>query len=134
MSDWNASIIEEFRANEGKVGGPFAGATLLLLHTRGAKTGEDRVHPLMYQAKDDDVVIFASYAGAPSNPAWFHNVVADSDVTVEIGTDTVPMRARVTEGEERDRLWNRQKELVPSFADYENKTNRTIPVVVLERS
>ena len=134
MSDWNASIIEEFRANEGKVGGPFEGATLLLLHTRGAKTGEDRVHPLMYQAKDDDVVIFASYAGAPSNPAWFHNVVADSDVTVEIGTDTVPMRARVTEGEERDRLWNRQKELVPSFADYENKTNRTIPVVVLERS
>lgn len=134
MSDWNASIIEEFRANEGKVGGPFEGASLLLLHTRGAKTGEDRVHPLMYQAKDDDVVVFASYAGAPSNPAWFHNVVANPDVTVELGTDSVPMRARVAEGDEHDRLWNLQKELVPSFADYENKTTRTIPVVVLERT
>jgi len=134
MSDWNASIIEEFRANDGKVGGPFEGARLLLLHTKGAKTGEDRVHPLAYQAKGDDVVVFASYAGAPSNPAWFHNVVANPDVTVEIGTDTVPVRARVAEGEEHDRLWARQKELVPSFADYENKTTRKIPVVVLERT
>jgi deazaflavin-dependent oxidoreductase (nitroreductase family) len=133
MSDWNASIIEEFRANDGKVGGPFAGAHLLLLHTRGAKSGEDRVHPLMYQAQGDDVAVFASYAGAPNNPAWFHNIVASPDVTAEIGTDTVPMRARVAEGEEHDRIWALQKQIAPGFADYENKTTRKIPVVVLER-
>lgn len=134
MSDWNTSIIEEFRANGGKVGGPFEGATMLLLHTTGAKTGADRVHPLMYQAQgDDDLVVFGSYAGAPSHPAWFHNLVANPEVTVEVGTETVPMRARVAEGEEHERLWNRQKELVPGFADYERKTTRRIPVVVLER-
>ena len=132
MSDWNASIIEEFRANEGKVGGPFAGATLLLLHTKGAKTGEDRIHPLVYQPRDDDVVVFASYGGAPLNPAWFHNVVANADVTVEIGTETVPKRARIAEGEEREDLWARQKQQMPGFADYEKKTTRQIPVVVLE--
>ena len=132
MSDWNASIIEEFRANEGKVGGPFQGATLLLLHTKGAKTGEDRINPLVFQARDDDVVVFASYGGAPLNPAWFHNVVANPDVTVEIGTETVSKRARVAEGEERDGLWERQKLQMPGFADYEKKTTRQIPVVVLE--
>ena len=134
MSDWNASIIEEFRANGGKVGGPFQGATLLLLHTRGAKTGAERVHPLVYQAKGEDVVVFGSYAGAPSHPAWFHNVVANPEVQAEIGSETVPMRARVTEGAERDELWERQKELVPGFADYERKTARQIPVIVLERA
>jgi len=134
MSDWNASIIEEFRANGGKVGGPFQGATLLLLHTRGAKTGAERVHPLVYQAKGEDVVVFGSYAGAPSHPAWFHNVVANPEVQAEIGSETVPMRARVTEGAERDELWERQKELVPGFADYERKTSRQIPVIVLERA
>lgn len=132
MSDWNASIIEEFRANEGKVGGPFEGATLLLLHTTGAKTGEDRIHPLVYQARDDDVVVFASYGGAPLNPAWFHNAVANPEVTVEIGTETVPKRARVAEGQERDDLWERQKQQMPGFADYEKKTTRQIPVVILE--
>ena len=132
MSDWNASIIEEFRANEGKVGGPFQGATLLLLHTKGAKTGEDRINPLVFQARDDDVVVFASYGGAPLNPAWFHNVVANPEVTVEIGTETVPKRARVAEGEEREDLWERQKQQMPGFADYEKKTSRQIPVVVLE--
>ena len=133
MSDWNASIIEEFRANGGKVGGPFQGATLLLLHTRGAKTGRDRVHPLMYQEKGEDVVVFASYAGAPAHPAWYHNVLAQPEVEVEIGTETVPMRARVAEGDEREELWERQKQLAPGFADYELKTTRQIPVVVLER-
>lgn len=132
MSDWNASIIEEFRANGGIVGGPFEGATLLLLHTKGAKTGKDRIHPLVYQAHDDDVVVFASYAGAPANPAWFHNLVANPEVTVEIGTETVPKRARVAEGDERDVLWERQKQQMPGFADYEQKTTRQIPVVVLE--
>ncbi len=133
MSDWNASIIEEFRANDGKVGGPFQGATMLLLHTTGARTGAERVHPVLYQAKGEDVVVFASYAGAPTHPAWYHNLVAQPEVRVEIGGDTVAMVARVAEGAERDELWERQKELVPGFADYEAKTTRQIPVVVLER-
>jgi deazaflavin-dependent oxidoreductase (nitroreductase family) len=134
MSDWNASIIEEFRANDGKVGGPFQGATMLLLHTTGARTGAERVHPVLYQAKGEDVVVFASYAGAPTHPAWYHNLVAQPEVRVEIGGDTVAMVARVAEGAERDELWERQKELVPGFADYEAKTTRQIPVVVLERA
>lgn len=134
MSDWNASIIEEFRANDGKVGGPFQGATMLLLHTTGARTGAERVHPVLYQAKGEDVVVFASYAGAPTHPAWYHNLVAHPEVQVEIGGDTVAMVARVAEGAERDQLWERQKALVPSFAGYEEKTTRQIPVVVLERA
>jgi deazaflavin-dependent oxidoreductase (nitroreductase family) len=132
MSDWNASIIEEFRANDGKVGGPFEGAPMLLLHTTGAKTGQERVNPLVYQAVGDDLVVFASKAGAPTNPDWFHNLVAHPDVTVEVGTDTVARRARVAEGDEHERIWSRQKELMPGFADYEAATSRRIPVVVLE--
>jgi deazaflavin-dependent oxidoreductase (nitroreductase family) len=134
VSDWNAKIIDEFRANEGKVGGAFEGSQMLILHTTGAKTGKERVHPLVYQADGDRLAIFASKGGAPENPAWYGNLVANPDVTVEIGTDTVSMRARVAEGDERERLWSRQKELVPGFADYEAKTTRQIPVVVLERS
>jgi deazaflavin-dependent oxidoreductase (nitroreductase family) len=132
MSDFNARIIEEFRANEGKVGGGFAGAPMLLLHTRGARTGADRVNPVVYGREGDDLVIFASKAGAPTHPDWYHNLVANPDVSAEVGTETLPFRARVTEGEERDRLWSRQKELMPGFADYEAKTTREIPVVVLE--
>lgn len=134
MSDWNASIIEEFRANGGKVGGPFQGATLLLLHTKGAKTGAERVNPLVYQARGEDVVVFGSYAGAPSHPAWYYNLIAHPEAQAEIGTETVPVRARVTEGAERDELWERQKQAIPGFADYERKTTRTIPVIVLERA
>ena len=132
MSDYNAQIIEEFRANEGKVGGPFAGAPMLLLHTTGARTGADRVNPVVHGRDGDNLVIFASKAGAPTNPDWFHNLVANPDVTAEVGTETRTFRARVAEGEERDRLWSRQKELMPGFADYEAKTIRQIPVVVLE--
>ena len=132
MSDWNASIIEEFRANGGKVGGPFAGAPMLILHTTGAKTGQERVNPLVYQAVGDDLVVFASKAGAPTNPDWFHNLVAHPDVTVEVGAETVARRARVAEGDEHERIWSRQKELMPGFADYEAATTRRIPVVVLE--
>ena len=132
MSDWNASIIEEFRANGGKVGGPFAGAPMLILHTTGAKTGQERVNPLVYQAVGDDLVVFASKAGAPTNPDWFHNLVAHPDVTVEVGAETVARRARVAEGDEHERIWSRQKELMPGFADYEAATPRRIPVVVLE--
>ncbi|HEY3140634.1 MAG TPA: nitroreductase family deazaflavin-dependent oxidoreductase [Acidimicrobiales bacterium] len=132
MSDWNASIIDEFRANDGKVGGPFEGATLLLLHTKGAKTGQDRVHPVAYQADGDRLVVFASKAGAPTNPDWYHNLVANPGVTVEVGTGTQSRTARVAEGDERERLWTKQKQVMPGFAEYEVKTTRQIPVIVLE--
>ena len=135
MADWNQSVIEEFRANEGRVGGNFEGRTLLLLHHRGAKTGTERVNPLAYQRLgDDSVAIFASMGGAPKHPDWFHNVVANPDVSVEIGTESFPARARVATGEERDAIWERQKTDWPGFAEYEEKTKgiREIPVVVLE--
>ena len=132
--DWNRQIIEEFRANDGKVGGRFEGAPLLLLHTVGAKSGEPRVNPVVYQADGDKLVVFASFAGQPKNPAWFHNLMAGGPASVEVGTDTFPVTARVTEGAERDRYWSKQKHDMPGFADYEQKTTREIPVVVLERA
>jgi len=131
--NWNDNIIEEFRANAGKVGGPFEGANLLLLHSRGAKTGLERVNPVAYQPVGDDIAVFASKAGADTNPDWYHNLLANPLATAEVGTDTVEVRARVAEGDERDRIWERQKQLMPGFADYEQKTRRQIPVVVLER-
>jgi deazaflavin-dependent oxidoreductase (nitroreductase family) len=131
-SDWNTRIIEEFRANGGKVGGPFQGATLLLLHHRGARTGIERINPLAYQATNGNYAIFASKGGAPTNPDWYHNLLANPDATIEVGTDTKRVQARVAEGQERDRLWTRQKEIMPGFADYERKTTRQIPVIVLE--
>jgi len=132
--DWNRQIIEEFRANDGKVGGRFEGAPLLLLHTVGAKSGEPRVNPVVYQADGDKLVVFASFAGQPKNPAWFHNLMAGGPASVEVGTDTFPVTARVTEGAERDRYWSKQKQAMPGFADYEQKTTREIPVVVLTRA
>jgi deazaflavin-dependent oxidoreductase (nitroreductase family) len=133
MSDFNAAIIDEFRANGGNVGGQFEGAPMVLLHTVGARSGEERVNPLVYQADGDRIAIFGSKAGAPTHPAWYHNLLADPDVTVELGPDTVPMRARVAEPDERERIWSRQKEIMPGFADYEANTTRVIPVVILER-
>ncbi len=132
MSDWNTQIIEEFRANGGKVGGQFEGAPLLLLHTTGAKSGQARVNPMMYQADGDNFAVFASKAGAPTNPDWYHNLMANPRASIEVGDTTVNVVARVAEGDDRDRLWSRQKELYPGFADYEAKTTREIPVVVLE--
>jgi deazaflavin-dependent oxidoreductase (nitroreductase family) len=132
MSDWNDKIIEEFRANGGKVGGNFEGAPLLLLHTVGARSGEERIHPMMYQQVDAGYAVFASKGGAPTNPDWYHNVLAHPDVTAEIGTGTVRLHARVAAGEERDRIWTAQKAAYPGFADYELKTTREIPVIVLE--
>lgn len=131
-NDWNAQIIEEFRENDGKVGGPFEGAPLLILHHTGAKSGKERVTPLVYQEVDDEYAIFASKAGAPTNPDWFHNIVANPEVEVEIGTDTIVATARVLDSDERDQIWTRQKELMPNFAEYEEKTDREIPVIVLE--
>lgn len=130
--DWNSKIIAEFRANGGKVGGPFEGAPLLLLHTVGAKTGQSRVTPMMYQDIGEGVAVFASKAGAPTNPAWYHNLLANPRVSAEIGTDTVEVVARVAEGPERERIWEAQKRAYPGFADYETKTTRQIPVVILE--
>jgi len=130
--DWNKQIIDEFRANAGKVGGQFAGAPLLLLHTTGAKSGKARVNPMMYLADGEDHVVFASKAGAPTNPDWYHNLVANPRASIEVGEQTLNVVARVAEGETRERLWSRQKELYPGFADYEAKTTRQIPVVILE--
>jgi deazaflavin-dependent oxidoreductase (nitroreductase family) len=135
MADWNQQIIEEFRANEGRVGGNFEGRTLLLLHHRGAKTGTERINPLGYQRlSDNSVAVFASAGGSPKTPDWFHNLVANPDVSVEIGTESFDATARVAEGAEREQIWERQKREWPGFAEYEEKTAgiREIPVVVLD--
>jgi deazaflavin-dependent oxidoreductase (nitroreductase family) len=132
--NWNDQIIEEFRANEGNVGGPFEGVPILLLHHKGAKTGTVRVNPLAYQADGDRFVVFGSKGGAPTNPDWYHNLRANPQATVEVGTDEISVRARVTEGDERERLWSRAIEAMPGFADYEKRTPRQIPVIVLERA
>ena len=132
MSDFNSAIIAEFRAHGGKVGGPFEGAPLLLLSTVGAKSGERRTTPVMYLPHGEQMVIFASKAGAPTNPAWYHNLMANPSATVEVGTSTVEVEARVAEGDERERLYQQQAQLHPQFADYQQKTTRQIPVVVLE--
>jgi deazaflavin-dependent oxidoreductase (nitroreductase family) len=132
VSDWNRKVIEDFRANRGEVGGDFAGAPLLLLHTTGAKSGQERVNPVMYQDLGGPVAIFASKAGAPTNPDWYHNLLADPEVSAEIGTETRRFRARTAAGEERERIWAKQKQDYPGFADYEAKTDRHIPVVVLD--
>jgi deazaflavin-dependent oxidoreductase (nitroreductase family) len=134
MPDWNQNIIDEFRQNEGRVGGPFEGHTIVLLHHRGAKSGIERVNPLAGQPLDEDHwAVFASKGGAPTNPAWYYNLIANPDVEIEIGVERIPVRARVAQGEERDRIWTKQKELMPGFAAYEKKTSRQIPVIVLER-
>lgn len=133
-NDFNQQIIDEFRANDGVVGGPFQGAPLLLLHTVGQRSGEERVSPVVYQPVDDGWAVFASKAGAPTNPDWYHNLVAQPDVTVEIGAETIPVRARELTGEERTPVWEKQKTLMPGFAEYESKAEgRVIPVIVLER-
>ena len=131
-TDFNTKIIEEFRANAGKLGGPFAGAPMMLLTTTGAKSGMPRTTPLAYLPDGDRIVIFASKAGAPTNPDWYHNLRAHPEVTVEVGPDTRRMRASEATGEERDRLYAEQARRMPGFADYQAKTTRRIPVVVLE--
>jgi deazaflavin-dependent oxidoreductase (nitroreductase family) len=131
MSDFDSSIIAEFRSHGGKVGGPFQGAPLLLLSTIGAKSGERHTTPVMYLPDGERMVIFASKAGAPTNPAWYHNLLANPSATVEVGTSTVEVAASVAAGEERQQLYDRQAELYPQFADYAQKTTREIPVVVL---
>ena len=132
MSDFNKKVIEEFRANEGKVGGHFEGANLLILQTIGAKSGKERVNPLMYLPDDDRYVIIASKAGAPSNPDWYYNVVANPDVTIEVGTEELQAQASVADEPERSELYERMVAVAPGFDEYRQKTDRTIPVVILE--
>ncbi len=132
LDDFNRAIIEEFRANEGRVGGPFDGAPVLLLSTVGAKSGQPRTTPVMYLPDGERMVIFASKGGAPTNPAWYHNLLANPSATVEVGADTLEVDAVVTSGEERERLFSQQAERYPQFADYANKTAREIPVIALE--
>ncbi len=134
--DWdafNAKIIDEFRANDGVCGGMFEGATLLLLHHRGAKTGTERVTPLVYRPDEERWLLFASKAGSPTNPGWYHNLVANPEVTIEVGTETLEVRASELTGAERDAVFDAQKSEVPQFAEYEAKTTRTIPVLALSR-
>jgi deazaflavin-dependent oxidoreductase (nitroreductase family) len=131
--NFNDKIIKEFRENDGKVGGMFEGAPVLLLHHAGAKTGTERVNPLMYQPVGDSFAIFASKAGAPSNPDWYYNLAAHPDATIELGAGTVKVRARVAGPDERGRIWEKQKELAPGFAEYEtNAAPRQIPVILLD--
>lgn len=130
--DWNTKIIEEFRANQGKVGGMFKGTPLLLLHHTGAKTGTVRVNPLAYRAEGSHLIVFASKGGAPTNPDWYHNLLANPRATVEVGTEVRDVRARVAQGEERERLWNEQVQRAPAFGQYQQRTKRTIPVIILE--
>ena len=132
-SDFNEAIIEEFRANGGKVGGPFEGSPVLLLSTIGAKSGERRTTPLVYLPDGARMVIFASRGGAPRNPAWYHNLLATPAATVEVGSETLEVDAVVTSGEERAQLFNRQAQMYPQFAEYAQKAGRQIPVIALTR-
>jgi deazaflavin-dependent oxidoreductase (nitroreductase family) len=135
MSDFNKAVIDEFRANEGKVGGYFAGANMLLLHTTGAKSGQSRTNPLVYVRDGDHIVVIASKGGADTNPDWYYNLLANPAVTVEVGAEQFQAQATaVTEEPERSRLYARMVEHRPGFAEYEQKTSRKIPVVVLERA
>ena len=129
-----AALITDFRANGGQVtSGPFAGRPVLLLTTTGAKSGQPRLAPLVYSRDGDHYVIVASKGGAPTHPAWYQNLLAHPTVTVEVGEGTFEARARVTEGAERDRLFAQRAADSPNFAEYQQRTTRVIPVVVLER-
>lgn len=130
-NDWNGKIIEEFRANEGRVGGMFANTPLLLLHTTGAKSGKARINPLAYLKDGERYVIIASKGGAPTNPDWYYNVVAQSEVQIEVGTEQMAARATVAEEPERSALYEKMVAKNPGFDEYRRKTTRTIPVIVL---
>ncbi len=134
VSDWNRKVVDEFRANEGRVGGPFEGAPVLLLHTWGRKSGAERVNPMMYLARDGRTFVFASTAGAPVNPDWYLNLLANPQVTVELGAETFTATAVPVTGPERDTIYTEQARRYPGFAEYQEKTDRVIPVVELIRA
>ena len=136
--DWNVHVIEEFRANEGRVGGNFAGAPMTLVHHRGRTTGRELVNPMMYLRDDDDpdvIYVFASKGGAPTHPDWYRNLVAAGQGEVEVGTERYPVTVTELAGDDRDRVYAEQAGRYPGFADYEKKTAgvRTIPVLALRR-
>ena len=133
VSEWNKAIVEEFRANGGHVGGQFADRRLLLLHTTGAKSGQERVNPLVYRADGDRLVVVASKGGAPTNPDWYYNVIANPLVTVEVGTEQFQAQAKVAEEPERTRLFDQMAAAMPGFAGYQQKTSRILPVITLTR-
>ncbi len=130
-NNWNTKIIEEFRANGGKVGGNFAGRPLLLLHTTGAKSSQERVNPVAYTQDGDRLVVIASKGGAPTNPDWYHNIVSNPHIIVEVGTEKFEVDAEVTKEPERTRLYDKMVEVMPGFAEYRRKTTRQIPVIAL---
>jgi deazaflavin-dependent oxidoreductase (nitroreductase family) len=129
--DYNEQIIEEFRANEGRVGGRFEGSPLLLLHHTGAKSGKSRVNPLAYLSDGGRYVVFASKGGSPTNPDWYYNLLAHPNTTIEVGPDSIDVVASEATGEERERLFRTQAEGVPAFGEYQRKIKRLIPVIVL---
>jgi deazaflavin-dependent oxidoreductase (nitroreductase family) len=132
LSDWNAGVIEEFRKNHGKVGGDFEGAPLLLVHHKGARSGKSRVNPVMYLKDGDRYLVFASKGGAPTNPDWYHNLMAHpDDVQIEVGDKKIDVNAKEIKGAERDRLYAKQSSLYSSFAQYQRNTKRIIPVIAL---
>ena len=138
MSDWNQSVIEDFRANEGRVGGGFKGAPMILVHHVGRKSGKDYVNPLVYlpgEGDDDSIYIFATKGGSPENPEWYRNLVAAGQTTVEVGSSTYPVTITELSGDERDRIYAEQVKRMPGFGQYEQKTVgiRTIPVLRLKR-
>ncbi|EID18190.1 nitroreductase family deazaflavin-dependent oxidoreductase [Mycolicibacterium phlei] len=133
FDEMNSKIIREFRETGGHAGGPFEGKPLVLLHHFGAKSGTERITPLMPYLEDGRMYVFASKAGADTNPAWYHNVVAHPEVTVEFGTETFPATARVLTGAERDEVYAKQAEREPGFGEYQRKTSRVIPVVEVVR-
>ena len=133
LNDFNQKVVTEFRENKGKVGGRYANTPLLLLTTTGAKSGKTYINPLAYTKDGERFVIIASFGGAPKNPSWYHNLVANPEVTVEVGSERFQAKATVTTGEERQRLYDRQAEQMPNFAEYAKKTTRQIPVIVLTR-
>lgn len=130
-NEFNAGIIDEFRANEGKVGGMFEGAPLIILHTTGARSGVERLAPLMYLPYEDRMFVFASKAGSHSHPDWYHNVLANPSVTIEVGTSTVEKTAVELEPDERSRIYAVQASRVPQFGEYQAGTDRKIPVIEL---
>jgi deazaflavin-dependent oxidoreductase (nitroreductase family) len=130
-NDWNRKNIAEFRANGGRVGGMFEGKSLLLLHTKGAKSRQERINPVAYVRDGESFVVIASKGGAPTNPDWYYNIVAAPDLTVEVGTETLRVQATVAEEPERTRLYNKMVEMMPGFDDYRRKTTRKIPVITL---
>jgi len=131
VNERNVQIVDEFRTNKGKVGGRFEGKTLLLLHTRGAKSGQERINPVAYVKDGDRFAVIASKGGAPTNPDWYYNILANPLVTVEMGTKTFQAHAKPAEEPERTRLYNKMVDMMPGFDDYRRKTRRVIPVIVL---